>query len=165
MVDLFLPVVRTGSGTPAVISFADKSALKGTLGETLRAVRPTMFFGVPRVWEKIQAKIIAAAAENPGSAIKSALVSWAKSKGLASSLSRQLPSAGPAPSSLAVGVASKVVYSKVKAKLGLDRCYACLTGAAPIARETLQFFGSLGVDIYELYGMSESRCDTDTMEL
>ncbi len=39
--------------------FADKNALKGTLTETLKEVQPTLFFGVPRVWEKIQEKMVA----------------------------------------------------------------------------------------------------------
>ena len=39
--------------------FADKNALKGTLTDTLKEVLPTLFFGVPRVWEKIQEKMIA----------------------------------------------------------------------------------------------------------
>ena len=39
--------------------FADKNALKGTLTDTLKEVQPTLFFGVPRVWEKIQEKMVA----------------------------------------------------------------------------------------------------------
>lgn len=48
MLDLHMPV-KTG----AQVHFARPDALKGSLGETLKAVRPTVFFGVPRVWEKI----------------------------------------------------------------------------------------------------------------
>ena len=53
-------------------------------------------------------------------------------------------------------IANALVFKKVKAALGLDRCRFCLTGAAPIARETLNFFMSLDVPLMEIYGMSES---------
>ena len=46
--------------------------LKGTIGDTLRAVRPTLFFGVPRVWQKIQEKIIATSKASPKSALDTA---------------------------------------------------------------------------------------------
>jgi long-subunit acyl-CoA synthetase (AMP-forming) len=53
------------------------------------------------------------------------------------------------------GLANALVFSKVRARLGLDRCRFALTGAAPISKDTLEFFLSLGLPIYELYGMSE----------
>ena len=56
----------------------------------------------------------------------------------------------------------RLVHSKVKEALGLDRCFWHMTGAAPIQRETLDFMASLGIDILELYGMSET-CGPATM--
>jgi long-subunit acyl-CoA synthetase (AMP-forming) len=53
------------------------------------------------------------------------------------------------------GVADKLVFSAVKEKLGLDRCLFFLSGAAPITKEVLSFFGSLDIPILEVYGMSE----------
>ena len=53
-------------------------------------------------------------------------------------------------------LADKLVFSKVRAKLGLDRVKSCATGAAPTARTTFEFFGMLGITIQEVYGMSES---------
>ena len=49
-----------------------------------------------------------------------------------------------------------MVFKKVKMQLGLDRCNFCLTGAAPIARDTLDFYLSLDLFLCELYGMSEN---------
>ena len=48
------------------------------------------------------------------------------------------------------------MFRKVREALGLDRCSRCFTGAAPITRDTLEFFLSLNIPVYELYGMSES---------
>ncbi|MGH0184835.1 UNVERIFIED_CONTAM: hypothetical protein FKN15_017449 [Acipenser sinensis] len=53
-------------------------------------------------------------------------------------------------------LANNLVFKKVRAALGLDRCTMCFTGAAPITKDTLEYFMSLNLPIYELYGMSES---------
>ncbi|KAM9464854.1 long-chain-fatty-acid--CoA ligase ACSBG2-like [Salvelinus alpinus] len=53
-------------------------------------------------------------------------------------------------------LANNLVFKKVHWAMGLDRCRNCLTGAAPITRETLEYFMSLRLPLYELYGMSES---------
>lgn len=57
---------------------------------------------------------------------------------------------------LSYHVAKKLVFKKVRKALGLDRCTKCYTGAAPITKDTLEFFLSLDIPLYELYGMSES---------
>lgn len=53
-------------------------------------------------------------------------------------------------------IANALVFKKVRAALGLDRCKVCFTGAAPITKDTLDYFMSLNMPILELYGMSES---------
>jgi long-chain-fatty-acid--CoA ligase ACSBG len=53
-------------------------------------------------------------------------------------------------------LANAFVFRKVRQALGLDRCKLCMSGAAPIMKETLEFFMSLDIPILELYGMSES---------
>ena len=63
---------------------------------------------------------------------------------------------GAGRSPLNFRLAKKLVFKKVRKALGLDRCLRCYTGAAPITKDTLQFFLSLDVPLYELYGMSES---------
>jgi long-subunit acyl-CoA synthetase (AMP-forming) len=52
-------------------------------------------------------------------------------------------------------LANAVVFNKVKRALGLDRARLLGTGAAPISRETIDFFLSLNIPLYEIYGMSE----------
>jgi long-subunit acyl-CoA synthetase (AMP-forming) len=119
------------------------------LGENLAEVRPTLFLGVPRVWEKIQAKMVAAGAN--AKPLQKKIAAWAKRIGLEGGLAEQRGE----PKPLLYPLAKKLVFDKVRARLGLDRARACITSAAPISRDTLDFFLSLGIPILEVYGMSE----------
>lgn len=119
------------------------------LGENLGEVRPTFFLAVPRVWEKIQGKMVAAGAQN--SPVKKMIASWARKQGLAGGYAEQRGGRKP----MFYGLAEKLVFSKVRDKLGLDQARMVGTSAAPISRDTLEFFLSLGIPIYEIYGMSE----------
>ena len=141
LVSIYVPM-QTGTCVCFAESF-DK------LGDNLREVHPHQFLGVPRVWEKIQAKMIEAGAQN--SPLKKKIAAWARKVGLKATAARERGEAPP----LAYGLANKLVFSKVKEKLGLDRSTYNVTSAAPIAKETLEFFASLGVLINEVYGMSE----------
>jgi long-subunit acyl-CoA synthetase (AMP-forming) len=119
------------------------------LGATLREVRPTALFGVPRVWEKLQAKMVEAGAQ--ASPLKRKVAAWARTVGLRAGYARQNGQRLP----LAYPLAKKLVFSTVKERMGLDRCWFCATGAAPISKSTLEYFLSLDIPIYEVYGMSE----------
>ncbi|HET9226382.1 MAG TPA: AMP-binding protein [Thermoanaerobaculia bacterium] len=119
------------------------------LGENLREVRPHFFFAVPRVWEKMQAAIMAAGAQNPP--LKKKISAWARGIGLEAGEAEQAGRSKP----FFYGLASKLVFSKVRERLGLDRARVCATSTAPIAMDTLRFFISLGIPIMEVYGMSE----------
>ncbi|WP_053335306.1 AMP-dependent synthetase/ligase [Plesiocystis pacifica] len=119
------------------------------LGDNLREIRPNVFLGVPRVWEKIQAKMMEAGAKNSG--LKKKIAAWARGVGLKAAAAKERGEAPP----LAYGLADKLVFSKVRERLGLDNSRLNVTSAAPIAKETLDFFASLGVLINEVYGMSE----------
>jgi long-subunit acyl-CoA synthetase (AMP-forming) len=119
------------------------------LGENLRDARPTLFFGVPRVWEKMQAAMMAAGAQAPP--LRRRIAAWAKAVGLKGGLAEQ--QGRPRPWSY--GLANRLVYSKVRERLGLDEARICAVSAAPIAVETLEYFLSLGIPIMEIYGMSE----------
>lgn len=110
-----------------------------------------MFLGVPRVWEKIQATITKIGASTTG--LRRKIAMWAKDKGAVHADNCQLGGSGAFPSMY--GLASKLVHSKVKGALGLQKCKFAFTGAAPISVDTLQFFGRLGLQINEVYGMSE----------
>ncbi len=118
------------------------------LADNLREVRPTLFVGVPRVWEKIEAKMKAAGSSRP--APMRWLASWARAQGRAH-IDRS-PERAP---TLRYRLAKRLVFSRVRERLGLDRARLCSTTAAPIGRSTLEFFASLGVPLYEIYGMTE----------
>ncbi|ETV89824.1 hypothetical protein H310_15339 [Aphanomyces invadans] len=74
--DMYLPLARG-----MAIYFAQPDALKGGLGTTLKEARPTLFFAVPRVWEKMMEKMISIGRGTTG--LKKRLVTWAKSVGAA----------------------------------------------------------------------------------
>lgn len=166
MLDLVAPMVVTACGGdygPSMLAkvyyttwFARPDALKGTLKTTLCAARPTIFLGVPRVWEKIKESMQEIGRNN--SKGKQAIAGWAKRQSLWAARNRQLGGSGAR--SISYLLAKKVILSKVKAALGLDQCICCLTGAAPMPREVMEYFASLDLDILDVYGMSESTGGT-----
>ena len=119
------------------------------LGDNLRELRPTIFVGVPRVWEKMQAKMMAAGSES--SPLRRKIVAWARRKGLEGGYAEQ----EGRPKPFLYGLAETLVFSRVREALGLDRCRLFVTTAAPISKETLEFFLSLSIPICEVFGMSE----------
>jgi long-subunit acyl-CoA synthetase (AMP-forming) len=118
--------------------------------EVLTEVHPTYFLGVPRVWEKIEAKMKAAGASAPP--LRQKLLGFAKKIGTEAGARLERGESPP----LLHGLFNKLVYSKVRARLGLDQCKLEISGAAPISRATQEYFRSLGIEIYNVYGMSES---------
>ncbi|MBT9609958.1 AMP-dependent synthetase/ligase [Aquabacterium sp.] len=123
------------------------------LGDHLKEVRPTIFFGVPRVWEKMQSGIEARLAQATG--VKAALARWAMSVGQRwHALDHAGQPAGPWLT-LQKQLAHRLVHRKVKEALGLDQARLLSSGAAPIAPEKLRFFAGLDVVVRELYGQSE----------
>ncbi|ROL42514.1 Long-chain-fatty-acid--CoA ligase ACSBG2 [Anabarilius grahami] len=135
----------------AVTNFAEPDALKGSLANTLREVRPTGFLGVPRVWEKMQEAMKAVGAKS--SVMKKKIGDWAKGIGLQASYNA-MNGDSSVPWGFTLG--NNLVFKNVLKALGLDRCRACYTGAAPITKDTLEYFMSLYIPVFELYGMSES---------
>lgn len=126
--------------------------------ENLEEVKPTLFFGVPRVWEKFHAGVAAKLDEATGA--KAKLAERAMSVGRQVIEQRNWGRRAPLPLELQYWVFDKLVYSKVKAALGLGEAQLCASGAAPVAREILDFFAGLGLTIYEIYGQSEDNGPT-----
>jgi len=158
--DIGFPMYWTGRFAPAGIScatyFARPYDLKeGTFGQRLAFVKPTLFAGVPRVWEKIQEKMMNVAATVTG--LKKTLSTWAKEKNLEHATRRQLGGDGGYPANFGP---ADFLMGKVREALGMDQAQFCITAAAPIMRSTLEYFAQLGIHLLELYGMSESSGPT-----
>jgi long-subunit acyl-CoA synthetase (AMP-forming) len=122
------------------------------LKDYLAEVRPTVFLGVPRVWEKFQAALQAKLGQAMG--IKAKLAGWALRKELEcfkESVERRAPY-----QPFGRKLANKLVISRIKTALGLDQLQVAATGAAPISVESLEFFASIGIRVCEAYGMSET---------
>ena len=145
LLDMYIPLMYG-----AAVYFAQPDALKGSLVDTLKEVRPTAFLGVPRVWEKIHDKMRSVGKQTTG--IKKKIATWAKDVGYRSNMAMMK---GESPA-FGFGIANALVFKKIRGVLGLDRCKFCLTGAAPIMQETLDYFMSLNIPLMEIYGMSES---------
>jgi long-chain acyl-CoA synthetase len=123
------------------------------LNANLVEVEPTLFFGVPRVWEKFHAGVVDKLKENTG--VKAKLVDQATGVG------RRVVEAlcqGKRPGltdAVQFPLFEKLVHSKVQEGLGLGKARMCVTGAAPVSKEILEFFAGFGLPVFEVYGQSE----------
>jgi long-chain acyl-CoA synthetase len=122
------------------------------LVEDVGAAAPTHFPSVPRVFEKIHARVLARGSE--GSAVKQRLFSWAIATGRRA---RPAMRKGTASAALKAqyALADRLVLSKVRDLFG-GQLELALTGAAPIPREVLEFLDACGVTVLEGYGMTET---------
>jgi long-subunit acyl-CoA synthetase (AMP-forming) len=143
------------TATGACVHFAESLE---KLPANLREVRPHVFLGVPRVWEKIQAGIQSKGAQ--ASPLRRRVAAWARGVGLAAGRADQEGRRRP----WTYGLADRLVFARVREQLGLDQARVRVVSAAPIARETLDFFQSLGLPLMEVYGMSEC-CGPATMSI
>jgi len=123
------------------------------VAENIREVQPTVFFGVPRIWEKIGAKVADRLDKTEGA--KKALVGWVRK--VATTVHRdQMAGRSPSLATRAqYAIASRLLLGKLKKALGLGSARLCVSGAAPISAELLEFFTGLDLPIYEIYGQSE----------
>ncbi|HKG09396.1 MAG TPA: long-chain fatty acid--CoA ligase [Gaiellaceae bacterium] len=122
------------------------------VGEVAASVRPTVLPSVPRVYEKVHTAVLASFDEATG--VKRKLIDWALDVGKRVSKLRQ--EGRPVPRGLAARhrVADRLVYSKVKGKLG-GRLRFGISGGAPLAKEIAEFFHVLDIPILEGYGTTE----------
>jgi len=120
----------------------------------LPQVRPTWFFAVPRIWEKLKAGLETMQAAQPEEQRRPI------EQAMNASLERvRLSQRGkPVPPELEANVAraDAEIFSKLRAMLGLDQVIAVNVGAAPTPVEVLEFFHALGIELAELWGMSET---------
>jgi long-chain acyl-CoA synthetase len=123
--------------------------------EYVREARPTLFFGVPRVWEKVRAGITAklAAEENER---KRKIAQSAVETGLEVVRRRQRGQAVPLQLRVKHAALERLVLAKVREAIGLDRCTFASSAASPLAVDVAEFFAALGLPLVEVYGMTET---------
>jgi long-chain acyl-CoA synthetase len=126
-----------------------------TVQQNLREIQPTIFFAVPRIWERIHASI----------AIKGRDGTWFKRLwfGIGMKLARRIgdlrvanEGEHTALSRILYAIGYPIVFRAIKERIGLRRVRYAASGAAPIAPEVLRDFLGMGVPLFELYGMTEN---------
>ncbi|MEM1362605.1 MAG: long-chain fatty acid--CoA ligase [Pseudomonadota bacterium] len=123
-----------------------------TVTRDLRDVAPEIFFGVPRIWEKMRATIIVQAKTTGPlrGALTEAALNSAQSRGAVRRCDWSLGQR------LAFTLWDLVIYRHIRAYLGLSHCKFAMSAAAPISPELLAFMRGIGIDIREVWGMSET---------
>jgi long-chain acyl-CoA synthetase len=122
------------------------------VGHALAAVRPTAFPSVPRVYEKVHTAVVARLDDARG--LRRLISDWALRVGR--EVSRRRQAGEPIPRGLALRhrIADRLVYSKVKERLG-GRLRLANSGGAPLSREVMELFAAFDLPIYEGYGLTE----------
>ncbi len=134
----------------ATVAFAE--AIE-TLGRDMQRVRPTVMTGVPRVYEKLRARIIEAVAAAPR--VRQALFAWAVGVGHAAATARLAGAAPGVLTRLQLPVADRLVLSKIRARTG-GRLRFVVSGSAPLGREVAEFLYAVGLPVIEGYGLTET---------
>ncbi len=132
ILSLFLPLT-----TGATVHFGEAME---TVQLDLREVSPTIFLGVPRIWEKMNASV----------AVKMQDSSWLKRKLYGYFTGRNAPTSGPLRA-----LGNLLVYKPLQERLGLRKCKWAITGAAPISADLIHWYHRIGVPILEGYGQTE----------
>ncbi|WP_182902052.1 long-chain fatty acid--CoA ligase [Microbispora sp. H10830] len=146
VLSLYLPLVKVNH-----VYFCTDMA---NLGATLGQVRPVLFFGVPRVWEKMTARLQALLATQPPEQQES--VRAAMAAGLAYVEGLQHGHTVTPEVREAYERADAALLSVVRGLIGLDQARWCATAAAPMPIEVQRFFAGLGLKVIDVYGMTET---------
>ena len=123
--------------------------LAGVL-EYIQVAKPTLFVGVPRVYEKFHSRLQARFAEAEG--LKAKILQKALELNERRVEAEEEGQKGPA----LAGLLDKIALSKVREGLGMEEVSLAITAAAPINPDLIKFFHTIGVPLYEIYGMSEN---------
>nr|WP_276308898.1 AMP-binding protein [Euzebya rosea] len=124
-----------------------------TISKDLREIAPTVFVGVPRIWEKMHATHEVSISES--SRMNRAM--FRRGMAIAEAVQRRREQGQSLPLGLRVGywLARVLVLDAVVDQLGLRRSRFLMCGAAPVAPEILRFFDALGLPVREAYGQTE----------
>jgi len=119
--------------------------------------RPTRFGSVPRMWEKLKAALEAGFAAEPDEHRRTATLE-ALALGLRKVRAEQAGEPVPAELVQACRRADELIFSRIRERLGFERCEHYMIGAAPAPLEVFEFFAAIGIPICEVWGMSELSC-------
>jgi len=119
------------------------------IGDNLKEIRPHVFSAVPRLLEKVFDKIMAGG--NAKTGISNKIFNWAVDQAL-----KWEPGGGGAGSRMKLGLADRLVFSKIRAKAGLDRVIAVASGSAKLQERLGRFYNGIGVPTVEGYGLTET---------
>ncbi len=155
---LFLPLAHSfarlesfmGVHDGLVTAFAESL---DKLSENLKEVAPHFICSVPRVFEKVYAKVLSGV--EAGSPVKKKIFYWALGVGRRVSQHVREGRAVPLPLRIQHALAHKLVFHKLHAALG-GRLRFCFSGGAPLAQEIAEFFHAVGILILEGYGLTET---------
>ncbi len=139
------------SGGPT-LNFAESIE---TVAANLREVQPTLFFAVPRIWERLHAGVLIRGSD-ASRFKKLVLTSGMKAATYIGQAKVDNGGNHTAVSRLLHAVFYPLLFRPMLERIGLRHCRRASSGAAPIAPEVLQFFMGLGLDVFELYGMTEN---------
>jgi long-chain acyl-CoA synthetase len=145
---IVLEMVPLRMGTP--IWFSESLA---RLPSELKTIRPTIFFAPPRVWERMYATILNEIKKRPQ--ISRKLFHGALGLGMEAARRRQEGKPLPVWMKRALKVADKLVFSKVRERLG-GRIRVAASGAAPLGKDLAEFFAAIGMPLIEGYGLTEA---------
>ena len=135
------------------IYYAEMNFTPEILFENIREVRPTFLTAVPRIFEKIHAKILDSVASMTG--VKKKLADWSISVGLQTVPYRTTNQNLPFVLGLKYKIADKLVLNKFRAALG-GKVRACSSGGSALSKEVGSFFCGIGISIIEGYGLTET---------
>ena len=137
--------------TGSIINFVENP---DTVPENVREIQPTTFTAVPRVWEKFYSGVLLRVRESTKA--QQAAYAWAIGLGL--KRARMIEEGKPIPAALQCGfrVARFLVLDNVRRMIGVHRARFLLTGAAPIAPDLVRWYMALGLNMIEVWGMTES---------
>ncbi len=116
-------------------------------------VKPTSLIGVPRVWEKLQAALMAGIQSEPDDAKRNGILGAIE---VGRKLARAQQGGGEPPAELAATAErARPVWTAIRTKVGLQDIEWAITGAAPINPDVIEFFQALGIRLWEGWGMTE----------
>ena len=126
-----------------------------TVAQNLGEVQPTLFFAVPRIWERLNAGVLIRGGDS--SAFKKLWLNTGMNAANYIGKAKVANGGNHTPVSRVLHwVFYPIVFRALQERVGLRHCRRASSGAAPIAPEVLQFFMGIGIEVYELYGMTEN---------